>query len=167
MNEPDTLVLGAGSALMGDDGLGVLVVHELEGRGVEGEGLAILDGGTWGMRVLPFIEMADRLLIVDAMKTGAPPGTVVRLDGDAVPRHLRQKISPHQIELGEVLAVAQLRDHLPSEIVALGIEPASIELREGLSPEVEAAVPALVEAVEEQLGTWGYALRPREVGADA
>jgi hydrogenase maturation protease len=109
------------------------------------------------MRVLPFIEGADRLLIVDAIKNGGEPGAFVRLEKDEIPRHLRKKVSPHQIELGEVLAVAELRSTFPSEAVAVGIEPASIELRDGLSDTVSGAVPELVRAIEEQLARWGHA----------
>jgi hydrogenase maturation protease len=156
MNDAGTVVLGVGSPLMGDDGLGVDVVERLR-TGWEGDsGLALLDGGTWGMRVLPFIETAQRLLIVDAIKNGGAPGDVVRLDGDEIPRHLRQKLSPHQIELGEVLAVAELRGNFPSEAIAMGIEPARIELMDGLSPTVEQSVPTLIEAIEAQLRTWGH-----------
>lgn len=152
-----TVVLGVGSPLMGDDGLGVSVVDELREARPRDPDIAFLDGGTWGMQVLPFIEQAERLLIVDAVKAGAEPGTLIRLQGDEVPRHLHQKLSPHQIELGEVLAVAQLRGLLPGDLVVLGIEPARIELHEGLSDPVRGTVPELLEAVEAQLVVWGHA----------
>lgn len=168
-----TVVLGVGSPLMGDDGLGVSVVEELRKRRREDGEVVFLDGGTWGMQVLPYIELADRLLIIDAVKVGGEPGSLVRLEGDAVPRHLHQKLSPHQIELAEVLAVAQLRGLLPAELVALGIEPARIELHEGLSDPVRGTVPELIEAVEAQLAAWGTPSArtaprsPREALADA
>ena len=156
MMEARTIVLGVGSPLMGDDGLGVAAVEELRSAWPEDPGLAFLDGGTWGMRVLPFIEGAERLVVIDAMKNGGEPGDLVRLEGDAIPRYLRQKLSPHQIELGEVLAVAQLRGSFPPEAVALGIEPARIELHDGLSEEVSETVPELLAAVRSQLAAWGH-----------
>ena len=151
-----TVVLGVGSPLMGDDGIGVAVVEMLRERWDGDDGLALLDGGTWGMQVLPAIEDAERLLIVDAIQAGARPGTVVRLDGEEIPRHLRMKMSPHQIELGEVLAVAELRGHFPGQAVALGIQPARIELHEGFSDVVDASLPALIGAIEAQLTAWGH-----------
>lgn len=166
-SDAGTVVLGVGSPLMGDDGLGVAVVERVRERWPEDAGVAFLDGGTWGMSVLPFIEMADRLLIIDAIKAGAEPGSLVRLDGEQIPRHLRQKLSPHQIELGEVLAVAELRSTFPAEAVALGIEPARIALHDGLSAEVEATLPELVAAIEGQLRAWGHQPAPREALADA
>jgi hydrogenase maturation protease len=167
MNDAETVVLGVGSPLMGDDGLGVAVVERLREAWEGDASLALLDGGTWGMRVLPFIESASRLLIVDAIRNGGPPGALVRLERDEIPRHLRQKVSPHQIELGEVLAVAELRSTFPPEVVALGIEPAVIELHDGLSGQVEERVPELVDAIEHQLEAWGHARRSRGDAPDA
>lgn len=153
---PGTVVLGVGSTLMGDDGLGVRAVEALRARWPGDEDVVLLDGGTWGMQILPYIEAAERLLIVDAVKAGGEPGTLVRLDDDAIPRHLRQKLSPHQIELSEVLAVAQLRGAFPAEAVVLGIEPERIELHDGLSERVQAGLPVLMEAMERQLAAWGH-----------
>jgi len=165
MIEGGTVVLGVGSPLMGDDGLGVEVVETLYHRWHHDPTLHFLDGGTWGMRVLPFIEGADRLLLIDVIRGGREPGEVIRLEKGELPRHLNHKISPHQIDLAEVLALAELRGTFPEQAVALGIEPDLVELHHGLSPRVQAAVPALVEAVRRQLESWGHRLEARETPA--
>lgn len=164
MSDARTVVLGVGSPLMGDDGLGVSVVQTVKARWGPDPDVAFLDGGTWGMQVLPFIEGAERLLIIDAIKAGEEAGTLVRLEDGEIPRHLHQKLSPHQIDLGEVLALAQLRGTFPPRAVALGIEPDRIELHEGFSEVVENAVPELVAAVEAELASWGHA--PGDVDFD-
>jgi hydrogenase maturation protease len=156
-----TVVLGAGNPLMGDDGLGIEVLETLAQRWVESRDMRFLDGGVWGMRLLPHIEEADRLLVIDAVRTGADPGTLVRLERDEIPRHLRTKISPHQIDLSEVFAVAELRGTFPREAVVLGIEPAEIDTYLEISREVIVSVPSLITAVEEQLEAWGHELVPR------
>jgi hydrogenase maturation protease len=74
---------------------------------------------------------------------------------------LRTKISPHQIDLSEVFAVAELRGSFPREAVVLGIEPAQVDAYLEISPEVIATVPLLIEAVERQLQAWGHELVPR------
>jgi hydrogenase maturation protease len=158
MIEAETVVLGVGSPLMGDDGLGVEVVEMLRDRWTGDPTLVFLDGGTWGMRVLPYIEGARRLLLLDVIRSGEQPGTVVRLERQDLPRHLHHKLSPHQIDLGEVFALAELRGTFPPEAVALGIEPDTVELRNGLSPTVQASLPRLIEAVRVQLAAWGHAL---------
>jgi hydrogenase maturation protease len=155
-----TVVLGAGSPLMGDDGLGVEVVAGLAERFVEEPGLHFLDGGIWGMQLLPQIEDAERLLVVDVIRGGAEPGTLIRMERDEIPRYLRSKISPHQIDLGEVFAVAELRGTFPAVAVALGIEPERVEAYEPISEVVRATVPQLVEAIVEQLDQWGHELVP-------
>ena len=155
-----TVVLGAGSPLMGDDGLGVEVVQALVDRWEETETLRFLDGGVWGMRLLPYIEEADRLLVVDAIRAGEEPGALVRLERHEIPRHMATRLSPHQIDLGEVFAVAELRGHFPPEAVAIGIEPEIVQAYVPLSGPVRRSVPALLEAVEEQLREWGHELEP-------
>jgi hydrogenase maturation protease len=145
---------------MGDDGLGVALVEMLRSRWSEEPGLSFLDGGTWGMQLMPDLEEADRLLLLDVIRSGRPPGTLVRLDRDQLPRHLHHKLSPHQIDLGEVLALLELRGTFPEDAVAMGIEPARVELGEGLSPVVAGAVPALIDAATEQLRCWGHRLTP-------
>jgi hydrogenase maturation protease len=156
-----TVVLGAGNPLMGDDGLGIEVLEAITTKWLEAPDMRFLDGGIWGMRLLPHIEEADRLLVIDAMRTGATPGTLVRLEREEIPRHLRTKISPHQIDLSEVFAVAELRGTFPREAVVLGIEPAEIDTYLEISREVIVSVPSLITAVEEQLEAWGHELVPR------
>ncbi|HSH74235.1 MAG TPA: hydrogenase maturation protease, partial [Longimicrobiales bacterium] len=82
MIEAETVVLGVGSPLMGDDGLGVAAVEMLRERWSGDQAVVFLDGGTWGMRVLPYIEGARRLLVLDAIRKGEEPGTLVRLEKD-------------------------------------------------------------------------------------
>ncbi len=167
MTELRTVVLGAGSLLMGDDGVGVEAVHVLSERWAESPTLRFLDGGVWGMRLLPAIEEADRLIVIDAIRAGAEPGALVRLSRHEIPRHTNAKLSPHQIDLGEVFAVAELRGKFPPEAVAIGVEPERVEAYVPLSPQVRACLPELVETVERQLQAWGHELRRREVQAHA
>jgi len=149
----DTLVLCTGSVLMADDGVGLAALKRLRDAPEVGPEVALVDGGTWGMNLLPAIEASRRLLIVDAVQAPAEPGTVVRLEGDRVPRFFATKLSPHQIDLKEVLALAELRGTLPRTVV-LGVVPERIELDDALSPPVRAALPELLRRVREQLRAW-------------
>ena len=158
------VVLGVGNPLMGDDGLGIAVAAHVQSVWGDAPELLIVDGGTWGMNLLPVIEQARRLLIVDAIDRGADPGTFVTLQRDEIPRYFGRTLSPHQLDLREVLALAELRGTLPQETTAVGIQPANIELSLELSPEVTAAVPALMDDIECRLRRWGYSTaRPPEV----
>lgn len=152
-----TLVLALGNPLMGDDGFGLRVLERLRERCREHPALLLADGGTWGMNLLPDIESAGRLLLIDAVNVGETPGTLVRLERHDLPRFFALKISPHQVDMKEVLALAELRGTLPEDTVAIGVQPASVELRHGLSTEVEARIEQTVEAILRQLAAWGHA----------
>jgi len=151
-----TVILGLGSPLMGDDGLGLVALEALRVRGRFDPEPELVDGGTWGMNLLPIIETADRLLLIDAIRAGGEPGDVVVLEREALPRGLGLKLSPHQIDLQEVLAIAELRGRLPADAIAIGVEPARVELGWGLSPIVEHALDELLERVVQQLEAWGH-----------
>jgi hydrogenase maturation protease len=149
------VVLGLGNMLMADDGLGLAALAHLQDEWFVPPQVELVDGGTWGMNLLPIIESTDRLLILDAIDAGEPPGSIVELRDAAVPRMLSTKLSPHQIDLREVLALAGLRGTLPGELVALGIQPARIEMSTELSPIVQSGMGELVEAAARTLSAWG------------
>lgn len=154
-----TLVIGLGNPLMGDDGIGLAALEQLAAGWDMGDA-ELVDGGTWGMNLLPLIEGADTVILLDAIHLGRAPGTVIELEGDAVPRRLAAKLSPHQIDLGEVLALAALRETLPRRLVAIGIEPALVEMSTSLSPAVAAAMPRMLQRVAERLEALGCRCSP-------
>jgi hydrogenase maturation protease len=149
------LVLGLGNAVMSDDALGGRVVAELQHRYSFPEEVSVMDGGTLGLDLLPHLEGIDRLLIVDALEMNAPPGSVFRLEGEAVPRAFASKLSVHQMGVQDLLAVCELQGHLPGELVVWGVQPGSLELSLELTPAVAAALGPLVAAVVKELVNWG------------
>lgn len=152
------LVLGLGNLLMGDDGLGSRVIGELERRFLPCEQVRLLDGGTLGLDLLPRLEGVDRLLIIDALQMGAEPGAVFRLEGEEVPRAFAHKLSVHQMGLQDLLAVAELLGHLPSELVVIGAQSAVIEMVMELSEPVAASFDQVITAVLTELEAWGQPL---------
>lgn len=152
----NTVVIGLGSPLMGDDGLGLVALEALRRRVRFVPEPEFVDGGTWGMNLLPIVESAGRLLLIDAIRAGRAPGEVVVLERDALPMGLGIKLSPHQIDLQEVLALAELRGRLPREAVAIGLEPERVELGWGVGPAVAASLDALVARAVGQLRAWGH-----------
>jgi hydrogenase maturation protease len=149
------LVLGIGNLVMSDDGIGVRVVQQLAERYRFPAGVTVLDGGTLGLDLLPRLEGVARLLVVDAVETGRAPGTLVRLAGDDVPIVLETKLSPHQMGLKDLLAVAMLQGFAPQEMVLWGVQPERIEMSMELSPVVAAQLETLVEKVLAELTGWG------------
>jgi len=158
-----TVVIGLGSPIMGDDGVGLAALAQLR-EGWLVDGVEWIDGGTWGMSLLPAIEDARRLVLVDAIAASKEPGTIVILERESLPIYLERKLSPHQVDLRDVLAVATLRGTLPEETVAIGVQPHTVELGTTLSPAVEQAVDALVAAVIARLVHWGHRCTPMTAG---
>lgn len=153
-------MLGLGNPLMGDDGLGLAALARLMARW-DVPGVEFIDGGTWGMNLLPLVEDAGRLVLLDAIRSGDEPGTLVEWERDRLPRYLSLKLSPHQIDLREVLALAEWRGTLPTEVVAIGLAPAEVVMSTALTPAVEAGVDRVVEAVIRRLGRWGHGAQSR------
>jgi len=159
-NKRRVVVIGLGNPLMGDDGLGLAVLDALRTGYALPPEVELVDGGTWGINLLPVIEDADELILIDAIDAGQAPGTFVRLEHNRLPRYLATKISPHQVDLRDVLGLAELRGTLPADTVALGMQPASVELRNSLSDLLRCQVRELADAVVQELARRGY---PAEV----
>jgi hydrogenase maturation protease len=162
-----TVVIGLGNPLMGDDGLGLAALERLRAGWQLPASVVLVDGGTWGMSLLPDIEDADRLLFLDAIDVGAAPGTLHRLQRDQIPRYLATKISPHEVDLRDVLALAELRGTLPQETVAVGLQPAAVELSSDISDVVRARLDDCVLAAVRQLEQWGLVCPPTAAPAPA
>lgn len=146
-----TLVLGLGNTIMSDDGIGPKVIEQLQqGAGLP-DSVTLLDGGTLGLDLLPHLEGIQRLIIVDAVEIGQPAGTCVRLAGDEVPMALETKLSPHQMGMKDLLAVARLMGHLPEEIVLIGVQPACLEMDTELTTLVAGAIPTLIAMLHTEL----------------
>jgi hydrogenase maturation protease len=163
----ETLVIGLGNPIMADDGLGIAALERLREGWILPESVRLVDGGTWGMNLLPLVEEAAELLFLDAIDSGKPVGELVVLEREEVPRFIGLKLSPHQIDLREVLALAELRGGLPAKLVAMGLQPARVEMFSGLSPGVESGMDRLLAAVMERLERWGHVAKPLEPVANA
>jgi hydrogenase maturation protease len=154
------VVLGIGNTILTDEAAGVRAVEALERGWKLPENVLAIDGGTSGMEMIEDLSNLDFLIVLDVVKTGAAPGTVVKIAGDEIPVFFRSKLSPHQIALPDVLASLELLDTMPKEIVVLGVEFISLELGMEMTPTVAEKVPVLAAMAAEELISRGYALEP-------
>jgi hydrogenase maturation protease len=157
-SEPEVVVLGLGNRLRRDEGLGVHALERLGECYSLDPAIRLVDGGVLGLDLLAYVEGARRLLVLDAMLTDGPPGSLARLAGDAIPAYLGAHGSSHEIGLPDLLALTRLRGTEPEEIVLLGMQPGTIELGWELSGAVAARIDELADAAAAQLTTWGYAV---------
>ncbi|MCX6560236.1 MAG: HyaD/HybD family hydrogenase maturation endopeptidase [Candidatus Aminicenantes bacterium] len=157
MSGPDrAIVLGLGNLLNRDEGLGVQCLEPLRNRLGSVAGIEILDGGVLGLDLLPLVECARALLILDAVDARKPPGTLIELTGADIPLFGRAKLSWHQVTFQEVLQLAAMRNRLPERLHLVGVQPADLSIGLELSPEVAAAMPALIEHAAAVLAGWGF-----------
>ena len=167
----EVLVLGIGNLLWADEGFGVRCVQKLAAEWQVPEGVSVMDGGTQGLYLLPYVQGAKRLIVFDAIDYGLPPGTMKRVEGDEVPRFMgAKKMSLHQTGFQEVIAAADLTGQLPESLLLIGVQPEELEDYGGsLRPVVKARLEDAVAMAVAALRDWGFAVVQREsrVGADA
>ncbi|HET9324105.1 MAG TPA: hydrogenase maturation protease [Gaiellaceae bacterium] len=145
-----TLVLGIGNAWQGDDAAGLVTARRMRGlapagvdvRELEGEPVSLVEA--WGG--------AESVFIVDAVRSGAAPGTVHRLDAtdEPLPATL-SAASTHTLGVGEAIELARALGRLPARIVLYGIEAESIAAGADLTPAVARGVDEAVERLLEEL----------------
>jgi hydrogenase maturation protease len=149
------VLLGIGNVLMSDEGVGVHAIEALQAGLRLPDAVTVVDGGTTGMELLPDLEDADHLIVIDAVRAGQPPAGIVRLAGEAVPAFFKTKLSPHQIGLSDILAALKFSGRAPDSVVLIGIEPVSLDLGTALSAEVTARLPDVIAMVAEELTALG------------
>lgn len=154
------LVLGVGNILLSDEGIGVRVVEAFQQRFAVPEGVDVVDGGTSGMDLLDVIAERDHVIVVDAVRLDAPPGTLVRYVGDEVPAFFRARISPHQLGLSDVLAALKLLEREPRGLTLLGAVPEDLQPSLELSPGFGAVRENLIERLAGELRDLGVAVVP-------
>lgn len=154
-------ILGLGNILLGDEGAGVRVVERIAELYDLPEDVSAIDGGTMGLDLLPYLKDGGALLIIDALRAGAVPGTVTKIEGDEVPAFFQTKLSPHQIGIGDLLATASLLDIRPSKTVIFGIEPSDLSTGIDLSPAVAGRVNEVAVMVADELRAMGADVRVR------
>ena len=144
------VILGVGNLLLSDEGVGVHIANELMKMELPSN-VSVVEGGTDGFRLLNVITEADRLIVIDAVKGDAKPGSVYRFDIDDVkccPTGF--KTSVHQVGILEVIDLSSLIGKRPHTTV-IGIEPKSLEMGMELSQEVKEKIPRIIEIVLEEV----------------
>ena len=152
-----TLVLGIGNVLWADEGFGIRAVEALNERYTFPDSVRVMDGGTQGIFLLPWVSSAERLLIFDAVDFGLAPATLRLIQGADVPRFMGvKKMSMHQTGFQEVLSSAQLAGRLPDRLALIGVQPERLDDYGGsLTAAVKAKIEPAIETACRLLRDWG------------
>ncbi len=147
-------VLGVGSTLRSDDGVGVHVLAELTDR-VHAD-VTLVDGGTLSFSLLETIAGTDGLIVIDAAKLGAAPGTVQVFAGTDMDRFLNRRgaVSVHEVSIAELMDMARLRDELPGRRALVAIEPDELDWGSRPGTAGATALPLAAQAVVELIEAW-------------
>ncbi len=164
MKKTELLILGIGNILWADEGFGVRCAEAMNAAWQFGDEVVVLDGGTQGLYLLPYLEEARRLIVFDAVDYGKQPGEMVIARDDEVPRFMgAKKMSLHQTGFQEVIACASLADRLPESMMLIGVQPEQLEDFGGsLRDSVKAQIPRALDVALEQIRRWGIACTPRQ-----
>lgn len=152
-------MLGIGNLLWADEGFGVRCAETLTAGWRLPDPVRVMDGGTQGLYLLPYVQAARRLILFDAVDYGLEPGTLKLVEDDQVPRFMGvKKMSLHQTGFQEVIAAAELTAQCPERMLLIGVQPDQLDDYGGsLTPQVRARIPQAVQLAVERLRAWGYA----------
>jgi len=145
-----TVVIGIGNRDRADDALGLIAIDRLQSEHPAGVEFATARGDV--LKVLDLFEGADKVIMIDAMRSGTRPGHVLRLDATdaAVKLQLTNFASTHTVNLAESIELARSLDKLPPRLIVYGVEAEDFTLGNGLSPAVEAALEGLLTQVRKE-----------------
>lgn len=162
-----TVVLGIGNTLWGDDGFGVAAARRLAAQPGLPPQTEVVDGGTQGLYLLPIVQEARNLLVLDCVDFGAAPGAVKTLRDAEIPRFFdRRPLSLHQTAFTDVLFAAELTGAPPDRITLIGAQYEDLERwGGGLTPSLAAALDDVIELALAELHAWSSGNSTREVSS--
>jgi hydrogenase maturation protease len=156
-------VIGLGNVLMGDDAFGPWVVQTLLATYDFPDGVCVEDLGTPGLDLLPYVTDVEALVLVDTVRSQAPPGTIRLYRRDDLLKHAPQpRLSPHDPAVKEALLTAEFAGNAPREVLLVGAVPDTTAMGVRLSPALRSAVPLAVAEVLKELERLGGRPSPRD-----
>jgi hydrogenase maturation protease len=147
-----TLVIGLGNEFRGDDAAGRVAARKVDSAAIDG--VRVIEESGEGAALMDAWRGAEFVILIDAVHSGAPPGTIHRLDAGAEPIPANFfHYSTHAFSIAEAVELARALQPLPSRLIAYGIEGKDFSSGEQLSPEVAAAVEEVARRVKGELCT--------------
>ncbi len=147
---PGVLIVGVGNILLGDEGVGVHVIRELEKKKLSGN-IELMDAGTGLFSVLHLLRERKKIVVIDAARGGKGPGAIYRISLSQIKDGHNRLLSLH--EMGLVECLAALENEARSRIVIIGVEPNSIDWGLRLSSKLQQKLPEIVKAVLSEIGS--------------
>ena len=160
---PRFAVLGLGNRIQGDEALGAIAVERLHGElpaSLTGS-VELIDGGTVGLGLLPYLEDLDGLVVVDVVDHAAAPGSLVDMEIDPL-RPAEGPMGVHELGAAELLGALLITGRLPRRVRVIGLQPDRIGMGTELSPALASQLPNLLATISERLTAWAA-----EIGSES
>ena len=145
-----TVVLGLGNVLHADDGAGAQAINRLREDSRVPSDVSLIEGGTLGLELLPYIWDCARLIVIDAIDVGEAPGTLVRMSGEEL-NSLPGSSSVHQLGVSDLLVALRILGERQPQVVLLGVQPENTDWSSELSSEVAPTINSLADAAIREL----------------
>jgi hydrogenase maturation protease len=144
------LILGIGNILLKDEGVGVHTANKMMEMDLPPD-VEVMDGGTMGLNLLFYIEGRRKVIVIDTVITGDPPGTIYRFTDESLVDNKPMLRTAHGIDFSDVIKTSKMLGTKPEEIVFIGIEPESLDEGLELTPTIQKRVPVLIKMVMKEL----------------
>lgn len=146
MYEGKIVILGVGNLLLADEGVGIHAIRALAERDLP-SGVELVDGGTATLNLLPYLQGARRVIVIDALKAGGSPGDIYRCHPEDLVGDQEQPMSLHQVDFVQMLQMGERLGYRIGPTVIYGVEPGEIGWSMDLSPAVTVKMTKLLELV--------------------
>ena len=161
-------ILGIGNLLVQDEGFGVHFIEHLTENYEIPDNVSVLDGGTAGIMLAPFIEDVDYLYVIDTVAIDEEPGSIhCFTDEDVRSGNVQMRMSPHQVGLIEILSMCKVRDKAPERTEMITVVPKDLEIVIGLSDCLKPKIEEVTDILIESLAKHGTTIQPKESQASA
>ncbi len=161
MEKTNIAVIGIGNILMKDEGVGCHVANLLLSEYEFKPEITIIDAGTTGTDLLPYLEEHDRIIILDAVEFEQEPGFIGSIENDDILARLTTKMSMHHMGITDVLSTAKLLDIVPSQLFLLGMQPKDLSVGMELTEEIRKRLPRMLEVAIMKLEEWGVKVQKK------
>lgn len=151
LKKPSIVVLGVGNLLMKDEGAGVEAANRL-GQAALPDNVKVIDGATAGLDLLSYFSDYDYVIVIDVVRAGGEIGAIYRFGPEDANKSFGAiNTSLHEIGIIDVWNMAKIfKDHV-AQTTIIAIEPVEIDWGVGLTPQIEAKIPELVELARQEI----------------
>ncbi|MDY0191138.1 MAG: HyaD/HybD family hydrogenase maturation endopeptidase [Desulfuromonas sp.] len=146
-------IMGLGNLLLSDEGFGIHFIQYLEKNYQIPENVEVIDGGTGGILLAPFIEEHDELYVIDVVDLDDEPGSVHYFtDADVRCGDIQTRMSPHQVGMLDIIDICRISGKVPDKVHFIAVVPKSLDSSMQLTPLLQGRIKDVLQILADKLG---------------